>query len=70
MLVVEDSVLMIHVITEMLNSDSRLRVVDSARNGKEGIEKVISFDPDVVTLDMEMPVRDGTEFLKNIMNVW
>jgi len=68
-LVVEDSVLMIHVITEMLNSDSRLQVVDSARNGKEGIEKVISFDPDVVTLDMEMPVMDGTEFLKNIMNV-
>jgi two-component system chemotaxis response regulator CheB len=58
---------MTNVITEMLNGDPRLTVVGSARNGKEGIEQVISLKPDVVTLDMEMPVMNGTEFLRSIM---
>lgn len=66
-LVIDDSILMINVITEMLNSDSRLCVVGSARNGKEGMEKVISLKPDVATLDMEMPVMNGIDFLKNCM---
>lgn len=66
-LIIEDSVLMTNVITEMLNSDERLEVVGCARNGKEGMEKVISLDPDVITLDMEMPVMNGIEFLQSIM---
>jgi two-component system chemotaxis response regulator CheB len=58
---------MTNVITEILNSDERLEVVGCARNGKEGIEKTISLRPDVVTLDMEMPVMNGTAFLQSIM---
>ena len=68
-LVIEDSILMVNVITEMLNSDERLEVVGYARNGKEGIQRVVSFNPDVVTLDMEMPVMNGIDFLKHIMKV-
>lgn len=68
-LVIEDSVLMTNVIAEMLNSDPRLTVIGSARNGKEGIEQVMSLKPDVVTLDMEMPVMNGTEFLQSIMEM-
>ncbi len=66
-LIIEDSVLMTNVITEILNSDERLEVVGSARNGKEGIARVLSLKPDVVTLDMEMPVMNGIEFLQSIM---
>jgi two-component system chemotaxis response regulator CheB len=66
-LIVEDSVLMVNVITEMLESDPRLEVIGSARNGEEGIKKVFYLNPDVVTLDMEMPVMDGLEFIKYIM---
>lgn len=67
-LIIEDSVLMVNVITEMLDSDPRLEVIGSARNGEEGIEKVFSLKPDVVTLDMEMPVMDGLEFIRYIMS--
>ena len=68
-LVIEDSILMVNVITEMLGSDQRIEVIGSARNGKEGLEKVISLNPDVVTLDMEMPVMDGVNFLKKVMKL-
>ncbi len=68
-LVIEDSILMVNVITEMLGSDQRIEVIGSARNGKEGLEKVIYLNPDVVTLDMEMPVMDGVNFLKKVMKL-
>lgn len=68
-LIIEDSILMTNVITDMLNSDPRLRVIGTARNGKEGIEKVVSLHPDVVTLDMLMPVMNGRDFLRNIMRL-
>jgi two-component system chemotaxis response regulator CheB len=59
---------MTNVICEMLSSDERLLVIGTARNGEEGVEKVQSLDPDVVTLDMEMPVMNGIDFLKEIMD--
>jgi two-component system chemotaxis response regulator CheB len=58
---------MTNVIMEILSSDERLEVVGCARNGKEGIERTLSLKPDVVTLDMEMPVMNGLEFLQSIM---
>ena len=66
-LIVEDSILMTTVIKDMLDSDPRITVVGTARNGKEGIEKLLLLKPDVVTLDMDMPVMDGKEFLKRVM---
>jgi len=68
-LIIEDSILMVSAISDMLLSDPRIKILGYARNGKEGIEKVSSLNPDVVTLDMEMPVMNGIEFLKSIMNV-
>jgi CheY-like chemotaxis protein len=41
-------------------------VVDSAKNGKEALEKLPLFKPDLVTLDIKMPVMDGIEALKRI----
>jgi two-component system, chemotaxis family, protein-glutamate methylesterase/glutaminase len=66
-LVIDDSAFMRKMISDILNSDPSIKVVATARNGKDGIEKVIEFTPDVVTMDIEMPVMDGIEALKVIM---
>ena len=66
-LIVDDSAFMRRAIKNMLESDPEIKVIDTARDGLEGIEKVEKLDPDVVTLDVEMPRMDGLEALKYIM---
>ena len=57
----------IRILTRMaLEMDSGVRVVAEAENGLEGIEVVTSHQPDVVILDMAMPVMDGLEALPHI----
>lgn len=68
-LVVDDSAFMRKMITDFLDGQSGLRVVDTARNGKDAIEKVKKLKPDVVTLDVEMPLMNGLEALQAIMKV-
>lgn len=65
-LVVDDSAFMRKVISDILNSDSQIEVVDTAKNGLEAISKVKELKPDVVTLDVKMPVMDGLECLRKI----
>lgn len=67
-LVVDDSAFMRKIITEMLESDSRLQVVGTARDGEECLQKIKKLRPDVITLDIEMPVMDGITALKKIMD--
>jgi len=67
-LVVDDSAFMRKVISDIINNDPGLQVIDKARNGQEAIEKVIKLNPDVVTMDIEMPGLDGLTALKTIMN--
>lgn len=67
-LVVDDSAFMRKLITDILNSHPEIEVVGIARNGKDAIEKVKTLSPDVVTMDIEMPVMDGLEALKEIMD--
>ncbi len=66
-LVVDDSAFMRKAISSMLEKDPMIEVVGTAKDGKEGIEKVKELDPDVVTLDIEMPVMDGLTALRHIM---
>ena len=66
-LVVEDSALMRRIITDVLNSDPRINVIDTARDGVECLEKVHILKPDVITLDVEMPHKGGIETLAEIM---
>ncbi len=66
-LVTDDSAFMRGVITKMLESDSEIEVVGNAKNGKEAIEKLEVLKPDVMTMDIEMPVMNGLEALKYIM---
>lgn len=66
-LVTDDSAFMRKVITDILNRDPAIQVVDTARNGQEALEKIKRHEPDVVTLDVEMPVMDGISALQQIM---
>lgn len=66
-LVVDDSAFTRKIISDMLNSDPEITVVDVARNGAIGVEKARSLKPDVITLDVEMPVMDGLQALEIIM---
>ena len=55
------------LISEFLTDDKRIEVVGTARNGEDAISKIKSLKPDVVTLDVEMPVMNGLEALEIIM---
>lgn len=66
-LVVDDSSFFRRRLSEILNKDPDLEVVDFAANGREAIEKTASLKPDVITMDVEMPIMDGITAVKNIM---
>jgi two-component system chemotaxis response regulator CheB len=66
-LVIDDSALMRKMISDILNSDSRITVIGTAYDGVDGLEKVRALKPDVVTLDVEMPRKNGVETLEDIM---
>ena len=66
-LIVDDSAFMRNVLATMLASDPEIKIVGTARDGLEAIEKVESLNPDIVTMDVEMPRMDGISALKHIM---
>jgi two-component system chemotaxis response regulator CheB len=66
-LVVDDSSFMRALIAEMVESTGEFRVVGTAADGIEAIEAIRSLNPDIVTLDIEMPRLDGLQTLDTIM---
>ena len=66
-LVVDDSAFMRTALSRMINEDADLEVVDTARNGQDAIEKARRLRPDIVTLDVEMPVMDGLAALPELL---
>lgn len=62
-LVVDDSVVVRRLVSELLSSDSSLEVVGVAANGRIALEKIAQVNPDVVTLDIDMPEMDGLQTL-------
>jgi len=66
-LVVDDSSFFRRRLTEIFNSDTHIEVIGSAVNGQEAIELVKKLKPDVVTMDIEMPIMDGITAVKKIM---
>lgn len=66
-IIVDDSAFMRNALKKMLESDPDITVVSTARDGKEGIEKIKLYKPDVVTMDIEMPRMDGLTALKYLM---
>ena len=67
-LVVDDSAFMRTIIADLVGSFPEFRVIGSARDGQDALEKIHALDPDLVTLDVEMPVIDGITALGYIMS--
>jgi two-component system, chemotaxis family, protein-glutamate methylesterase/glutaminase len=67
-LVVDDSSFMRNALTRNIEKDPRFKVIDTAADGQQGVEKALRLKPDVVTLDVEMPVMNGLEALKAIVS--
>jgi two-component system chemotaxis response regulator CheB len=66
-LIIDDSAFMRKSLSIMLESDPGISVIGTARNGQEGVDLANKLKPDVITLDVEMPVMDGLTALKHIM---
>lgn len=66
-LIVDDSGFMVREIHKILESDPSVEVVGTARNGEECLSKIKELHPDVITLDVDMPVMDGLRAVRHIM---
>ena len=66
-LIVDDSLFMRKVISNMLKDEPDIEVIGLAHNGREALDMIGELNPDVVTLDVEMPVMDGLTALERIM---
>ncbi|HTV58355.1 MAG TPA: chemotaxis response regulator protein-glutamate methylesterase [Verrucomicrobiae bacterium] len=69
-LIVDDSAVIRRLISEALASDPSIEVASTAPNGKIALDKIEHLLPDIVTLDVEMPVMDGLETLRQIRRKW
>lgn len=68
-LVVDDSALMRGLLTEMINSAADMEVVGAAPDAPTAREMIKALNPDVLTLDVQMPKMDGLEFLERLMRL-
>ena len=68
-LIVDDSALVRGLLTQIVNSDPAFEVVGTASDPYEAWRKIKSLEPDVLTLDVEMPRMDGITFLERLMHL-
>lgn len=66
-LVVDDSAFMRKVLTDIINAELHMEVAGTAKNGKEALQMIKDVKPDVVTMDIEMPIMDGLTALEIAM---
>ena len=67
-MIVDDSALIRKLLTDILKSDKEIQIVGTARNGKDALDKIKTLKPDIITLDVEMPIMDGLTTLKEIVS--
>lgn len=65
-IVVDDSALMRKIVSDMINAEAEMEVIDTAKNGQDLLTKIVSKKPDVITMDIEMPKMDGIKALKEL----
>jgi len=68
-LVIDDSASMRRVISDLINKIDEFEVVDTANDAFEAREKIKELEPDLVTIDLNMPKMDGAVFLRNLMKL-
>ena len=68
-LIIDDSATMRAILMSRLSKEGDISVIATASNAQEGRELIKQFDPDVVTLDVEMPGMNGLDFLEKIMKL-
>ncbi len=66
-LIVDDSPIMCKILSSMLSADPTIEVVGTAKNGEDALKKMKRLSPDLITMDVNMPVMDGSTALKHIM---
>jgi two-component system chemotaxis response regulator CheB len=66
-LVVDDSSFFRRRVSEIINASPALEVIGTANNGSEAVQMVAKIKPDIVTMDIEMPIMDGITAVKKIM---
>ena len=69
-LVVDDAILIRRMVTDVLAADPAIEVVGEASNGRIALQKIAQLNPDLVTLDIEMPEMDGIQTLKEIRKTY
>ena len=65
-LVVDDSVVIRKLVSDLLAADPDIEVVGTAVNGRAGLQKIALLKPDLVTMDIEMPELDGIETVREL----
>ena len=65
LMIVDDAALMRVVITNIVKEDGRFEVVSVCANGKEALDGLKAANPDIIMVDLEMPVMDGLTFIRN-----
>jgi len=66
-LIVDDSALMREALNSILSADPQIEVVGMAKDGDEGVKKALALKPNVITMDLKMPVMGGLEAIEQIM---
>jgi two-component system chemotaxis response regulator CheB len=69
-LIVDDAVVIRRLVSDVLGADPEIEVVGTAANGRIGLQKITQCNPDVVTMDIEMPDLDGIGTLREIRKTW
>ncbi|HME08120.1 MAG TPA: chemotaxis response regulator protein-glutamate methylesterase [Bryobacteraceae bacterium] len=67
-MVVDDSVVIRRLVTHALEQEPRIEVVGAASNGKLGLDRIPQWNPDLITLDIEMPEMDGISMLRELQS--
>ena len=68
-LIIDDSALVRRILSELLSADDEMEVVGTASDAYIARDKIKQCNPDVLTLDVEMPKMDGVTFLRNLMRL-